>query len=159
MGTRVAKYPTRYNEQRRDIQIIKIAQKQLGMDDETYRAMLWTVARVKSSTALDFAGRRKVIDHLKNCGFKVAAKKAPGKNAKPRPAPAADKAAQVGKIRALLIALDNKPDAYADGMARKMFGVERMDWCSAQQLGKLIAALNYSLKRRADKSPLPPGEG
>lgn len=143
----VAKYPTRYNEQRRDIQLIKIAQQQLGMDDETYRAMLWTVARVTSSTALDFAGRRKVLDHLKNCGFKVTA----GKNTKPRPAPAADKAALRGKIRALLIALGNKPDAYADGMARKMFKVERVEWCSPQQMGKLIAALNYSLARKAAK--------
>lgn len=152
----MSKYPTRYNEQRRDIQIIKIAQKQLGMDDDTYRAMLWTVARVKSCTELDFVGRRNVLDHLKKCGFKVTA----GKNAgKSRPAPAADKAALVGKIRALLIALDNKPDAYADGMARKMFGVERMEWCSAPQLGKMVAALNYSLARQNKTVPSPSGRG
>ena len=48
MPKRPNKYPARYAEQKREIQLIKIAQKQLGMDDDTYRAMLWAVARVKS---------------------------------------------------------------------------------------------------------------
>ena len=41
----------------------------LGMDDATYRAMLESVAGVKSSTALDLAGFREVMEHLKRCGF------------------------------------------------------------------------------------------
>jgi len=148
----MSQYPTRRDEKRRDIQIIHIAKQQLGMDDAAYRAMLWAVARVKSSTELNFVGRHNVIDHLKKCGFKVTA----GKNAgKPSPAPAADKSPLAGKIRALLIALDNKPDAYADGMARKMFGVERAWWCTPQQLGKIVAALNYSLARKNKPIPSP----
>jgi phage gp16-like protein len=132
------KYPAQFAERRRDITLIHVAKQKLGMDDETYRAMLWTVARVKSSAELDFAGRRKVLDHLKGCGFKVQAA---------RPAPAKDKAALVAKIRALLIALDHKPDSYADGMARNMFKVDRFEWCTPEQLGKIVAALNYSVKR------------
>lgn len=135
------KYPSSLNERRREIQLIHIARQQLGMDDETYRAMLWTVARVNSSASLDWAGRKKVLDHLKACGFKVTS----------RPAPASNKAALVAKIRALLIALDNKPDTYADGMARNMFKVERFEWCTPAQLGKIVAALSYS-QARAVKS-------
>lgn len=146
------KYPSSFNMKRKEIQLIHIAKQQLGMDDETYRAMLWSVARVKSSTALDWAGRKKVLDHLKACGFKSTASN--------RPAPARDKAPLVAKIRALLIALDHKPDAYADGMARNMFKVERFEWCTPEQLGKIVAALNYSLKRASKPVPSPlQGEG
>ena len=125
--------------------MIHMAATQLGMDtadqneNSEYRSMLWTVARVRSSALLDFAGRKKVIDHLKDCGAKLRT---------PRPAPTGDKAPLVGKIRAQLIALGNKPDAYADGMARKMFGVDRVEWCTPEQLVKIVSALNYSLKRQ-----------
>jgi phage gp16-like protein len=64
-----------------------------------------------------------------------------------RTAPAKDKVAQVCKIRALLIALDNKPDAYADGMAKQMFNIYHFEWCTPQQLGKIIAALSYHLNK------------
>lgn len=122
---------------KREIAIIKIAQKQLGIDDDTYRAMLWTVARVKSAADLDWAGRKKVLDHLKAKGFKI----------KSRPAPAANKAGLVSAVRASLIACGNKPDAYADGMARHMFHIERFEWCDTAQLRKIIAALGYQQKR------------
>ena len=140
-------YPAKFKAdalKRREIQLIHIAKQQLGMDDDTYRAMLWACARVDSSTKLDFAGRKKVLDHLKGCGFKAT-------KAAARPAPAKDKAALVGKIRALLIALDNKPDTYADGMARNMFKVERFEWCTPVQLGKIVAALGYQIKRQTSK--------
>lgn len=124
---------------RRELAQIHVAKAQLGLDDETYRAMLWTVARVKSAADLDWAGRKKVLDHLKAGGFKI----------KSRPAPAASKAVLVSKIRAQLIALDNKPDTYADGMARHMFHIERFEWCAPHQLGKIIAALAVQQKRAA----------
>ncbi len=125
---------------KRELAQIHIARQQLGMDDDTYRAMLWTVARVKSAADLDWAGRKQVLDHCKAKGFKI----------KSRPAPAKSKAALVAKIRALLIAAGNRPDAYADGMARRMFKVERFGWCTHQQLGKLIAALAIDARRHAD---------
>lgn len=140
-------YPNKFkraDERRKDIQLIHIARHQLGLDEQTYRDMLWACARVCSSTELDYAGRKKVLDHLKGCGFKAT-------KAAARPAPAQDKAALVGKIRALLIELDNKPDTYADGMARNMFKIERFEWCTPEQLGKIVAALSYQAKRRAAK--------
>ena len=61
---------------------IHIAKAQLGMDDDTYRAMLWGVARVRSSKELDHAGRAKVLAHLVACGFKARPPKAgtPGRS-------------------------------------------------------------------------------
>lgn len=55
----------------REIRLIHVAKRELQLDDDTYRAMLWSLARVKSSKDLDFTGRKKVLDHLKARGFKV----------------------------------------------------------------------------------------
>ena len=129
------------DERSKELALIHVAAKQLGMDRECYEQMLWTLSRVKSAADLDWAGRKKVLDHLKAKGFKI----------KSRPAPAKSKAALVAKIRALLIAAGNRPDAYADGMARRMFGLARFDWCTHQQLGKLIAALAIDARRHAEK--------
>jgi phage gp16-like protein len=65
----------------REIKLIHIAKRDLQLDDETYRAMLWSIARVRSAKDLDFTGRKKVLDHLKARGFKVKAKASPSKNA------------------------------------------------------------------------------
>lgn len=42
------------------------------MDEETYRAMLWTVARVHSAADLDDEGRQAVLAHLVARGAKVS---------------------------------------------------------------------------------------
>src|SRR3712207_2796352 len=56
---------------KRELAQIHIAKKELGLDDETYRDMLWSIGRVRSSGDLDFTGRKKVLAHLKSRGFKV----------------------------------------------------------------------------------------
>lgn len=52
----------------RDLAAIHATVKQLGMDDDTYRDMLWTVARERSAGDLDFAGRKRVLEHLRAIG-------------------------------------------------------------------------------------------
>lgn len=125
---------------KRELAMIHMAKAQLGLDDDTYRDMLWMMARVRSAADLDWTGRKRVLDHLTAKGWK----------AKPssRPAPAKSKAALIAKIRALLIENGGKPDTYADGMAKRMFKVERFEWCDTEQLRKIVAALNYSIKRQ-----------
>ena len=125
----------------RELGMIHVAKKQLKLDDDAYRAMLWSVARVHSSADLDATGREAVIAHLKARGFRVAA------GSKRRPKPPADRAALVAKIRALLIDA-GRPDTYADGIARNMFAVERFEWCEPDQLRRIVAALVYDQKRR-----------
>ncbi|HRQ63920.1 MAG TPA: regulatory protein GemA [Xanthomonadaceae bacterium] len=49
--------------------MIHIAAKDLGMDDSTYRDMLWSVGRVRSAKDLDAGGREAVINHMKRCGW------------------------------------------------------------------------------------------
>lgn len=130
----------------REIGLIKMAQKQLGMSDADYRQMLWTQARVDSSTSLDHAGRRKVLDYLKQLGFKATPAKTASRPKRPTPAP--DKRRLVSRVRAQLISLGHLPDTYADGIVKQMFGVEFFEWCDHEQLHKLSAALAYHQERQ-----------
>lgn len=129
---------TAHDLRRREIAMIKVGQKQLGLDDATYRDMLELVTGKRSAADLDWAGRKKVLDHLKDKGFK----------SKSRPAPADRKALLVSKIQAQLTSFNpQRSDFYADGIAKRMFGVERYTWCDTDQLGKIVAALAYQQKR------------
>lgn len=131
------------NMRNRELAQIHIAKKDLGLDDETYRDMLFTIARVRSSGELDHAGRRRVIEHLHTRGWK------PKAGVKPKtPNAGSSKTALISKVGALLTVL-NKSWPYADGMAKKMFKVEKLIWCTPQQIHKLVAALEYAKARQA----------
>lgn len=56
---------------RGQIQVIKIAQKQVGIDDDTYRAMLMANFRVSSCTQLTKAQATKLIERLEALGFET----------------------------------------------------------------------------------------
>ncbi|MEW5833607.1 MAG: regulatory protein GemA [Pseudomonadota bacterium] len=66
MSTTARARPARNGE----LAMIHIAAQQLGMDDSTYRDMLWTIARVRSAKDLDQAGRDQVLRHLAAVGWK-----------------------------------------------------------------------------------------
>lgn len=128
---------------RRDLATIHIGAKALGMSREDYESMLWSLVRVKSAGELDAHGRRKVISHLKSRGFKP--------RRKGRSKPAQGRELLVRKVRALLIndPAGARPDAYADAMAQRMFGVERFEWATPDQLRKIIQALEVDKRRRS----------
>lgn len=128
---------------------IHIAKQQLGMDDDTYRAVLWAVARVKSAKDLDHAGRAAVLDHFRKCGWKPKPPKKPFPG-RPRNIDSELRGPQLKKIEALL-ADAKRPWSYVDGMARRMFGVEGVTFCHEDQLQRLIAALTYDQQRRRAK--------
>jgi phage gp16-like protein len=141
------------DHRRAELGAIHIAKKQLGLDEETYRQMLWTVGRVRSAADLDDAGRARVIDHLRARGFQRAG--APrvtdqvdhGK----KPLVAADRQPLVDKIEALL-ADGAKPWNYARAMAQRMFKLQ-LEWCGPEQLHRLVAALEYDKRRRRQRKP------
>ena len=120
------------NRRNAELAKIHLAKKQLQLDEETYRAMLWTVGRVQSARDLDAGGRARVLEHLEARGFRP--------HRRGRSVPAGERVPLVRKIRAQLMTA-KRPDAYADGLARKMFGVDRFEWCQPEQLRKIIAAL------------------
>ncbi|UXC35140.1 gp16 family protein [Cupriavidus gilardii] len=119
---------------------IHIAKKQLAMSDDDYRAMLQSVGGVGSAKDLSPVAAKKVLSHLERCGFK------PLHQVGRRPRPTRDKKALIGKIEALL-AEAKRPWPYADAMARRMFGIEKVDWCDVDQLWRITAALQKDAKR------------
>jgi len=128
---------------------IHIAKAQLGMDDDTYRSMLWAVARVRSAKDLDHAGRAKVLAHLKRSGFKPAPPKKPDPD-RPHNIDSNARGPQLKKIEALLLSADRRW-AYANGIAQRMFGITSIAMCDEDHLQKIIAALNYDKARRTTK--------
>ena len=150
----MAERPT-YRARNVDLAKIHIAKAQLRLDDvvapgacacgrehTAYHEMLWTVARVHSAADLDDAGRRRVLEHLRSRGFRDLARGRPH-TASGNPS--------IRKIEALL-ADAGRPWAYADAMAQRMFHVDRVTFCSREQLRKLIAALSIDQRRHAAKA-------
>lgn len=119
---------------------IHVAKKQLAMDDDAYRAMLQSIGGVTSSKDLTPLGAAKVLRHLEKCGF------TPVRKFGQRPAPTGDRKALVGKIEALL-AEAKRPWSYVDAMARHMFQVDKIDWCTPDQLWRIAAALQKDANR------------
>ncbi|MCP4695301.1 MAG: regulatory protein GemA [Gammaproteobacteria bacterium] len=77
-----------------DLAIIHIAKKQLGMNDDDYRDLIRNIGKARSGSSKDLsdAGRARVLEHMKACGFK--------KKRKPRPSGLAS-SAQVRMIHRL----------------------------------------------------------
>ena len=130
------------NRRNLDLSKIHIAKKDLSLDDETYRALLFRVAGVRSAKDLNPRTTGKVLAEFERLGWKPTSAK-PGRK---KPAAAPDRAKLIGKIEAFL-AEAKRSWSYADGMAFHMFKVERVEWCDPGQLVKLVAALTYDAKR------------
>jgi len=121
--------------------VIHIAKAQTGRTEEEYRAMLSRVG-VASSKDLTPAKFETVMREFKKLGFKMKAKCSKPINSKQR---------LLGKIKMLSAAM-GLSHKYADGIARKMFGVDLVAWCDADQLRKIVAALMYHKKRSHAKA-------
>lgn len=123
--------PNRNNQ----LAMIHIARAQLGLDDETYRSIVRLVSNGRESSAgqLDYAERKKLLEHFENRGWK---------NSKMATPKAAKKTNQplVNKVGALLADM-KLPWSYADGIAKRMYNRDRVQWCEAEELRGVIAAL------------------
>lgn len=129
------------NDRRPLIAKIKIAQKQLGMADDAYRALLLRVGGADSCTKLGVAQLEAVLAEMQRMGFK------PTKSAGCRPNRRSSADAMMRKVEALL--LDNGWSwNYAHGTAKRMFGVDRVEWLSDDHMHKLVAALQIAANRR-----------
>lgn len=125
---------------RRELAMIHIAKKQLGMAEESYRAILWTIARVESAGDLDWAGRKQLLEHLKKCGFKARPpKRAGGREVEESP--------QAKMIVALWLELHNAgvvkdpSDRALNRWVKRMTGVDSLRWLKPQQMNSVVEAL------------------
>jgi phage gp16-like protein len=133
----------RPSSRNRELARIHIARAQLAMDEDVYRATVRAISNQRTDSAkdLDYAEREKLLEHFRRLGWRDV------QTGVRRKFTAAAKQPLMDKVAALL-ASSMLPWAYADSMARRMFKVERTDWLDADQLRRVVAALEYQKKRR-----------
>lgn len=127
---------------------IHIAKKDLGMDDETYRAMLESLIGKLSCAKASDRQLALVLGHLRRQGWVGEAPRKAG-HVRPRAKPGCGQL--MGKIEALLAA-SGRPWGYAASLAKRMYGMDSLEWCGAKQLGGIIAALAKDAERRARRA-------
>lgn len=136
------------DQRRRDLATIHLAKKQLAMADDSYRDMLWTCGRVRSSADLDHAGRQRVIDHLKACGF-VARPTIARKTSEWSwvDAAAEDRKPLLRKV-IVLARRGGKGKGYVDALCKRLCGIEDCKFAGVAELRKVVSALVYDSGRR-----------
>lgn len=120
---------------------IKIAQKALAMNDDSYRALLTRVTGKDSAAALEKREMEAVLREMQRLGWK------PVNPQGTRPRVASEKDRTIAKIGAILKEL-NLSWNYAHGMAKAMFARERVEWLDAAELHKLMQALAVYQRRQ-----------
>lgn len=138
----------------REIKLIHVARRELGLDEETYRAMLKNVAGVSSSTDLSYQGRQKVLAHLKAAGFKVKSKAAPAAIAS-----GGQVDPQYRKIQALWTELHGvgavrvNTEAALRVYIKRITGCGDYQFCSSAQVVAIIETLKKWLARAGATAP------
>lgn len=127
---------------KRQLAQIHIAKNDLGLDDDTYRAILMDVAGVASAADLSAKGRRDVLARFESKGWNNKKHRAP--------AVTAEKAPYVRKIGALLADMKLSWN-YAHGIAKQMYKKPRVQWCEPEQLRAIVAALAKEQAKRQAK--------
>ena len=128
--------------------VIHIAKAQVGMSDEEYRDLLGSVG-VSSSKKLTDTTFNKVMNRFEALGFQTTSKprKRPRKVAGLPPS----KREIMAKLAAILLDMD-LPWAYVDGIARKRFGVDTVQWLGADDLHAVLKMMIYHQKRKKQKA-------
>lgn len=129
---------------------IHIAKKDLGLDEDTYRAVLarhGASGDRPSSAQMTVAQLEAAVREFQAKGWTP---KKPGAGRRPRPP--RNRAEQIAKIEALLADKAKRqgrpvPWAYADAIAKRVCRVDKVDWCDTDQLRRVIAALEYDRRR------------
>lgn len=129
---------------------IHIAKSQLGLDDDTYRAMLTRITGKSSSKAMSEGERNLVLVEMERQGFKPASK-APGKGGK-----SALSGTYAKKLQALWISAWNlglvfdKRDAALLAFVERQTGIQRTEFLRAAGDGrKVVEALKAWIAREA----------
>ena len=119
----------------RQLARIHLLKKELGLDRDAYEHVVWVHGRVTSSKDLDSHGRLKVIRQMES--------RLPQRQryrGRPHNADTAGRE-ELRKIEALLTDA-GQPWAYAEGIAQRMFGKNKIAFLDPRERGAVIAALH-----------------
>lgn len=129
-------------QRRKDLAMIHLAKKELGLDDDMYRDILQQCCGVASSAELDQPNRRKLLAFFRGRGWG----RRDHTKQRPKNMNVPDRSRMLKKIEALL-AEAKRPWSYADSLAKRICKVDSLTFCKPEHLGKIIAALTYDAKR------------
>lgn len=134
---------------------IHMGKKALGMSEREYRAFLMRhsgdehgVGGFDSSAHMTEAQHLQVLKAMADAGFRADRAAANKRRRWPGEPATCDSRPMLRKVRALL-ADGKKPWSYAHAMAKRMHGVDKVEWCDDQQLHKLVAAMEVDVRRKA----------
>jgi phage gp16-like protein len=152
------------NKRARDIRMIHVAQRSLGLSRDEYESILSGLFGhgCTSSSGLDAAQREKLIAHFKKCGFKVTIKasKAHQFNQTDRD----DLSKQALKIKALWAMLanagvvKNKTDHALNSYIQRQTDVAHLKWLNPAQMSRVIESLKAWLARSGHPCQQKPSE-
>lgn len=141
----------RKDRRSRVLAAIHVLKHKLGLDDELYRDVVQRVAGKRSAAELTDAERSRLLDELRRQSGEQVRRMRDSVPAPGAPQVRKEVAGMVAKIGAML-AEAGRPWTYAQSMARRMFGVQRIEWLTPEQMRRLIAALTYDQKRRRQRA-------
>jgi phage gp16-like protein len=138
------------SKRQRAIAKLHCTQRDLGLDDATYRALIARLANGKSSAAaLDDRELGIVLDEVRRLGFRSPKTSDPDQ----RPsAPQERLAIALWRDLGELGVLDDPSDGGLQKFAAKLAGVDSLAWIDAILLNKVIEALKAWRKREREKS-------
>lgn len=134
-----------------DLAAIHIAIKDLGWDDAFYRSILWSVCRVKSSAELDFTGRKRLMDHMRKCGWQGRGGVRSFTDRKPVRQPLTPVQRKMWSLWQQLAdagLVDNRRMPALQAFATRQTGVERLEWLNGAQEDLVLESLKAWLKSR-----------
>jgi len=125
------------------IRVVHVAKRELGLDEEAYRDVLQSATGKRSTSDMAEFELRRLLDHLKTCGFKV---KSARKSARKHDVPM-DQHEQSRKIRALWLQLADMgiirdpSEAALCRWIKRETSVEAMAWLDVDQASRCIEKL------------------
>lgn len=136
------------------LRAVHASRRQLGLDDDTYRALLERVTGKRSAADLDAVQLRKVLTEMRRLGAAQPTQPREGGRSKPAHYPGTPHnidtlPAQIEVVEALLTEM-RLSWSYADAIARRMFRVERVAWLKDEkQVVAILSALYNEREKRA----------
>jgi phage gp16-like protein len=135
--------------QAKRVQLVQVARKALGLDEEAYRAILRDYGGVDSATALDDRGFGMVMDRFRYLGFVSDKRKAAFR---PNDRIGMASAAQVTLIRELWAKLSRDGSEAALNKWISRFGVSALRFADADRARRIVGALKAWERRKVIQS-------
>lgn len=127
---------------------IHAGKKALGLDDETYRALLERVTGVRTSADMTTEQRNDVLREFARLGLRNDAQAEKKRRWPGQPDAALMKSRPMLRKVGALLADSKRPWSYAHGLAKRMHEVDKVEWLNDHQLRTLVSAMQIDANRR-----------